>query len=195
MNQRSNITMTLAGALIAASLGQATAAEADPKGIDFFEKNIRPVLANNCYQCHSADARNLKGGLFLDSKQGILNGGDSGPVIVPGHPGESRLIEAIHHKGKLKMPPKRKLPERVIANFSEWIAMGAPDPRVANGGNPVKVKLTSRKAENFGPSFPQRKPSARCKERRLAKGEIDQFVLAKLEEKKLTVTRDATEGN
>ncbi|HAL05553.1 MAG TPA: hypothetical protein DCP58_10590, partial [Verrucomicrobiales bacterium] len=87
--------MTLAGALIVVSLGQATAADSNPKGIEFFEKNIRPVLANNCYQCHSADARNLKGGLFLDSKQGILNGGDSGPVIVPGNPSESRLIEAI----------------------------------------------------------------------------------------------------
>ena len=73
MNQRSNITMTLTGALIVVSLGQATVADANPKGIEFFEKNIRPVLANNCYQCHSADARNLKGGLFLDSKQGILN--------------------------------------------------------------------------------------------------------------------------
>ncbi len=92
MNQRSNITMTLAGALIVVSLGQAMAADSNPKGIEFFEKNIRPVLANNCYQCHSADARNLKGGLFLDSKQGILNGGDSGPVIVPGNPSESRLI-------------------------------------------------------------------------------------------------------
>ena len=86
MNQRSKITITLTGALIVVSLGQATAADAAPKGIEFFEKNIRPVLANNCYQCHSADARNLKGGLFLDSKQGILNGGDSGPVIVPGNP-------------------------------------------------------------------------------------------------------------
>ena len=67
-----------------------------------------------------------QGGLFLDSKQGILNGGDTGPVIVPGNPSESRLIEAIHHNGKFKMPPKRKLPERVIANFSNGSLWGAP---------------------------------------------------------------------
>jgi hypothetical protein len=75
---------------VVAALGQADAAEADAAGIAFFEKNIRPVLANNCYQCHSAEARNLKGELFLDSKQGMLNGGESGPVIVPGKPAESR---------------------------------------------------------------------------------------------------------
>ena len=73
---------------VVAALGQAGGAEADAEGIAFFEKNIRPVLANNCYQCHSAEARNLKGDLFLDSKQGMLNGGESGPVIVPGKPAE-----------------------------------------------------------------------------------------------------------
>ena len=193
MNQRSNITMTLTGALIVVSLGQATAADANPKGIEFFEKNIRPVLANNCYQCHSADARNLKGGLFLDSKQGILNGGDSGPVIVPGNPSESRLIEAIHHNGKLKMPPKRKLPDRVIANFSEWIAMGAPDPRVANGGNPVKSEIDLEEGRKFWSFIPPTKSQAPVvKNASWPRGEIDQFVLAKLEEKNLTVTRDAT---
>ena len=75
---------------VVAALGQAGAAEADAEGIAFFEKNIRPVLANNCYRCHSTEARNLKGDLFLDSKQGMLNGGESGPVIVPGKPAESR---------------------------------------------------------------------------------------------------------
>ena len=174
--------MTLAGALIVVSLGQAMAADSNPKGIEFFEKNIRPVLANNCYQCHSADARNLKGGLFLDSKQGILNGGDSGPVIVPGNPSESRLIEAIHHNGKLKMPPKRKLPDRVIANFSIWISMGAPDPRVANGGNPVKSEIDleeGRKFWSFNPPTKNQAPTV--KNAAWPRGEIDQFVLAKLE--------------
>ena len=117
-----------------AALGQADAAESDAAGMAFFEKNIRPVLANNCYQCHSAEARNLKGELFLDSKQGMLDGGESGPVIVPGKPAESRLLQAIRQVGKLKMPPRDKLSGQVAANFAEWIRMGAPDPRVANGG-------------------------------------------------------------
>ncbi|MFT6563099.1 MAG: hypothetical protein ACJAX6_001488, partial [Limisphaerales bacterium] len=118
------------------AIGQACAAQADAAGIAFFEKNIRPVLANNCYQCHSAEARNLKGELFLDSKQGMLNGGESGPVIVPGKPAESRLLQAIRRDGKLKMPPRDKLSGQVADNFAKWIGMGAPDPRVANGGNP-----------------------------------------------------------
>ena len=125
----------------AGALGQAGAAVADAAGIAFFEKNIRPVRANNCYQCHSAEARNLKGELFLDSKQGMLNGGESGPVIVPGKPAESRLLRAIRQVGKLKMPPRDKLSGQVAANFAKWIRMGAPDPRAVNGGNPVNSKI------------------------------------------------------
>ena len=178
-------------ALIA--LGQADAINANTKGIEFFEKNIRPVLANNCYQCHSADARNLKGGLFLDSKQGILNGGDSGPAIIPGNPGESRLLAAINHAGKLKMPPKRKLGDRVIANFSEWIAMGAPDPRVADDGNPVKNEIDLEAGRKFWSFIPPTKSQAPpVKNAAWPRGEIDQFVLAKLEENNLIATRDAT---
>jgi len=142
----------------AGALGQADAAEADAEGIAFFEKNIRPVLANNCYRCHSTEARNLKGDLFLDSKQGMLNGGESGPVIVPGKPAESRLLQAIRQVGKLKMPPRDKLSGQVAANFAEWIRMGAPDPRVVNGGNPVKSKIDLEAGRKFWSFIPPAKP-------------------------------------
>ena len=164
------------------ALGQACAAEADAAGIAFFEKNIRPVRANSCYQCHSAEARNLKGDLFLDSKQGMLNGGESGPVIVPGKPAESRLLQAIRRDGKLKMPPRDKLSGQVADNFAKWIRMGAPDPRVANGGNPVKSKIDLEAGRKFWAVIPPTKPDTPpVRDSAWPRGEIDRFVLAKLE--------------
>jgi hypothetical protein len=175
------------------TLGQACAAEADAAGIAFFEKNIRPVLANNCYKCHSAEARNLKGELFLDSKQGMINGGESGPVIVPGKPAESRLLQAIRRDGKLKMPPRDKLSGQVAAHFAEWIRMGAPDPRVVNGGNPVKSKIDLAAGRKFWSFIPPAKPNTPpVKDSAWPRGEIDRFVLSKLEENKLSPVRDAT---
>src|SRR4051794_38423918 len=87
------------------------AAPLDPAGIEFFEKKVRPVFVTYCYECHSAHAEKLKGGLRLDSKVGLMHGGESGPAIVPGKPNESRLIKAIRlSEPDLKMPPKRPLP-------------------------------------------------------------------------------------
>ncbi len=104
-----------------------------PEGIAFFEKHIRPVLVESCYECHSASAESLKGGLRLDSREGVLAGGDGGPVVVPGDVSKSALVEAIRYKNKdTQMPPLKhggKLPDGVILNFEKWIAMGAPDPR------------------------------------------------------------------
>src|SRR3954468_22421227 len=88
----------------------------DPKGIDFFEKNIRPVLVAHCYQCHSASSKELKGELRLDTKEGIRKGGESGAALVPGKPDESLLIKALQHEDGLEMPPKEKLPDNVVAN-------------------------------------------------------------------------------
>lgn len=188
-----NMTVGLSGMLALVSLSQATAAEPNAKGIEFFEKNIRPVLANNCYQCHSAEARNLKGGLFLDSKQGMLNGGDSGPVIVPGNPDKSRLLAAIRHEGKLKMPPRDKLSDQVASNFSEWIAMGAPDPRLANGGNPVKSTIDLEEGRKFWAFVPPEKGEApTVKNTAWPKGDIDRYILAKLEKNQLAPARDAS---
>ena len=105
-------------------------AEPDPKGIEFFETRIRPVLVDNCYICHSVGAKKSKGGLQLDTKAGLLKGGGTGPAIVPGKPGESLLLKAIQHKGEIKMPSEeKKLPEAVIKDMAKWIEIGAPDPR------------------------------------------------------------------
>jgi hypothetical protein len=103
----------------------------DPAGVDLFEKKIRPVLVQECYQCHSAQAaaqKKLQGELLLDTRDGARKGGESGPAVVPGKPDESLLVRAIRHDD-FEMPPKGKLPDAVIADFVKWIELGAPDPR------------------------------------------------------------------
>src|SRR4051794_36104922 len=101
------------------------AAEADV----FFESKVRPILADRCYECHSA-AKKVKGGLRLDTKEGWQTGGDSGPALVPGTPDKSLLIEAIRYGDlDMQMPPKKKLPEEEIAVLEQWIREGAFDPR------------------------------------------------------------------
>src|SRR5258705_10803299 len=101
--------------------------------IDFFENKIRPLLANNCYKCHSQNAEKVKGGLLLDTRDGGLAGGNTGPAIVPGNPDKSLLIQAVRYTNPdLQMPPKgEKLSEAQVADLVAWVKMGAPDPRVA----------------------------------------------------------------
>ncbi|MFM8471561.1 MAG: DUF1549 domain-containing protein, partial [Limisphaerales bacterium] len=102
-----------------------------PAQVEFFEKNIRPVLAGECYECHSSAKK--KGGLALDTREGLLKGGESGPALVPGQPDSSLLLQALRHTHPtIKMPKNgAKLDARIVANFAEWIRQGAPDPRAA----------------------------------------------------------------
>ena len=100
----------------------------DPAGVRFFEQKIRPVLVGQCYECHSAGSKKSRGGLRLDTRAGLLEGGDSGPSLVPGKPESSLLIKALRHE-ETAMPPKNKLADAVVSDFVRWIEMGAPDPR------------------------------------------------------------------
>ena len=96
--------------------------------VEFFEKKIRPVLVDNCYNCHSANT-NSKGGLRVDDRNGLLTGGGRGPAVVPGQPEKSLLIKAIRYDDKdLKMPPSKKLSREQIADLTEWVRRGAPLP-------------------------------------------------------------------
>jgi len=107
----------------------------------FFEGKVRPILKEHCYKCHSAEAEKVKGGLMLDTREGTLKGGDSGPMIVPGDPEKSRLIVAVRHTDPdLQMPPKEKLAAEQVAVLEEWVRRGAPDPRV--GGVPASAPET-----------------------------------------------------
>src|SRR5262245_31282385 len=99
----------------------------DPRGVEFFERKIRPVLATHCLSCHSAEAernKKLKAGLRLDRRDGVRKGGESGPSIVPNKPAESLLVKVLHYDGDVRMPPKGKLPAAVIADFEKWVSMG-----------------------------------------------------------------------
>src|SRR5437763_14610900 len=115
------LTITLLIAT-AASVGLAqTKPAAPPPGdatdsvaLESFEKKIRPVLVQHCYECHSHSANKSLGGIYLDSRAGILQGGKRGTGLVPGHPDKSLLIDAISYaKPDLQMPPKGKLPDSI----------------------------------------------------------------------------------
>ena len=113
-------------------------AEPSPADLEFFEKKIRPVLVEQCYACHSAKAAEtgkLRGKLVLDTREGALAGGETGPAVVPGKPGDSLLISALKHED-FEMPPKGKLSDAVIADFVKWVELGAPDPRKDKGAVP-----------------------------------------------------------
>ncbi|MEY4490085.1 MAG: hypothetical protein RIQ79_2593 [Verrucomicrobiota bacterium] len=116
---------------------------------EFFESKIRPVLVDQCYKCHSAQAEKFKGDLNLETRASTLEGGQSGPVLVLGKPEQSLLIEAIRYGNPdLRMPPKGgKLPDSVIADFEEWVRRGAPDPRTA-----APVAATAATAHAYAPS-------------------------------------------
>jgi hypothetical protein len=106
--------------------------ELAPRQVEFFETRIRPILVENCFQCHGD--KKQKGGLRLDSRTGLLKGGDDGPVIVPGRPDDSRLIMAVRHQGDLKMPPKQKLSPQAIDALAHWVKIGAPWPEAKTAG-------------------------------------------------------------
>lgn len=117
----------LAVLLLWIGLGLPTGASADEA--EFFEKRVRPVLAKHCYQCHSADAKKLKAELYVDSRSGLIAGGESGPSIVPGKPEESLLIRAVeYHDVDLQMPPRKKLAKAQVDDLKEWIRQGAVWP-------------------------------------------------------------------
>jgi hypothetical protein len=160
------------------------AAEPDPKGVEFFESKIRPVLAEQCYKCHSAQSGKAKGGLTLDTKAAMLKGGDTGPAVVPGHPEKSLLLTAIHQDADLKMPPKEKLSDAVVADFRRWIEMGAPDPRdrVASTAATALSNIDWTKARRFWSFRPVRKPAAPAvRDAAWPRTDVDRFVLARLE--------------
>ncbi|MGK0190075.1 MAG: hypothetical protein ACI9R3_005895 [Verrucomicrobiales bacterium] len=171
----------------AASLAGAgeSATPQQAEALSFFESKIRPVLAERCYSCHSDQAEKLKAGLYLDGRENIVTGGDTGPAIVPGKPEQSLLIEAIrYHNVDLQMPPKDKLDARVVADFETWISWGAPWPE---GEKKASRKLgdfdlEQRKSEHWAWQ-PVTNPAApEIANNDWSSDPIDRFVLAKLQE-------------
>jgi hypothetical protein len=165
-----------------------------PDQLEFFEKKVRPVLVQHCFECHSAKAKKVKAGLLLDSRAGMLEGGDNGPALVPGNPDKSRLIEAIRYTNvDLRMPRGGKLPDAVIADLRAWVKMGAPWPDEKQvKKNPYgEFDLQKRKNEHWcwQPVRAVEPPSV--KGFAWPHGAVDRFVLAGLEAKGLKPAADA----
>ena len=192
MHPASPISRLLASAILLGSVAlqaddKAVKAEVkfDPAGLEFFEKNVRPILTDRCYKCHSVSEGVSKGGLLMDSRASMVAGGDQGPAVVPGDLKKSLLVVAIHQTDpELSMPPKKngaKLTAPQIAILEKWIMMGAPAPA---GAAVVKLTGLSQKARDhwaFKPvgefSVPKKLSApAWCQ------NEIDAFILSKLDE-------------
>ena len=155
----------------------------DPPAIEFFEKEVRPLLVRRCFECHGPEAKRLEGGLLMNGHKSLLEGGDTGPAIEPGRPDESLLIDAITYEGDYEMPPKGKMPDEEIALLKKWVAMGAPWPESSSSGPDPREKfdLAARKQSHWAwqPIRDPEPPNVNAKDWPL--DPLDHFILARLE--------------
>jgi cytochrome c553 len=184
--KRTTMTSIACGATVVAALAASLAAAAEPSAddIEFFEKQVRPVLVETCQKCHGD--RKQEGGLRLDSRAGLLKGGDSGAAIESGKPDESLLVEAIAYADDIKMPPKGKLSDDKIAALTEWVRRGAPWPPEKIGADKSgEFDLAARKAKQwvFQPLRLVSPPVVNDESWPLSA--VDRFVQSKLEEARL----------
>ncbi len=158
-------------------------------GEDFFESKVRPVLAEHCFKCHSAQAKSLKGGLRLDSVDGMRLGGDTGPAVVPGDVEASLLVKAVKYDDDvLRMPPKGKLSDASIFALSRWVKEGAAGPHAAEKAlakKPPGLDFESARVHWAYQSVRQPELPA-VRDRGWLRSPVDAFVLASLEKASLT---------
>ena len=160
------------------------AADLTPAETQFFENKIRPLLTDKCYKCHSTQAEKVRASLLLDSKEGVLKGGETGPAVVPGEPDKSLLIKAVRYTDPdLQMPPKgNKLADEQIADLVAWVKMGAPDPRVAT---PAQMAWKDNSKTHWAWQKLTKPTVPEVKDASWPKTPVDNFILARLEEKDL----------
>ena len=201
----STILCLIAGVVVSLAGGQRVIAqESDPPSItsdqrDFFERKIRPVLAGHCWDCHGPDTAEAE--LRLDSIAAMLEGGERGPVVVPGQPEKSLLIQAVNHADTLQMPPKTKLPLAVIVDLTSWVKNGAvwPDsprlesqaPRLRASDKPVEFSEEQRNYWSFQPLGSPLPP--RVDDREWPNTPVDNFVLAQRESHQFATASRADE--
>lgn len=166
--------------------------QANAAQIEFFEKQVRPLFAQHCYECHSVEAKKLQAGLLMDSRAGLMRGGDSGEAVDPGNPDASLMIESVRYES-YEMPPKGKLPAKDIQTLERWVAMGAPWPKEAAptaDKNGPEFDLQQRKSEHWvwqpirAPEVPDVADTS------WPRDELDNFILAKLAEADLRPAAD-----
>ena len=190
------LAILMAGS-VTAVFGQLQAAEDLPvsasptaEQLEFFEAKIRPVLVEQCYECHSGTNATPKGGLRLDLRDTLMSGGDSGPALVPGKPEESVLLKALRYES-YEMPPKGKLPEAVIADFERWIQMGAPDPRTESAAPKATGVDYQKGLEFWAFKSPVKSEVPSVQNQAWAHSDIDRFVLHELAKRNLKPSTQA----
>jgi len=165
-----------------------SASKFSAQDIEFFEKKVRPLLVEHCYECHSQSSKKLEGGLRLDSRAAVLVGGDTGAAVVPSHPEQSLLIGAINYGDLYEMPPKYRLPPEAIETLFEWVKRGLPWPdekMSASATAPKEFNLQRRKSSHWAwqqlrdPTLPE------VGDKSWPLDPLDRFVLAKLEKNNL----------
>ncbi len=160
----------------------------DETSIEFFEKEVRPILTARCIECHGGGdgTKAPKGGLRMDARAELLKGGDTGAAIIPGKPGESLLVSAINYGDVYQMPPKSKLPAKEIATLTKWVEMGAPWPKeVASVGKVKPFDLAARRDEHWCWQAIRDHAPPTVKDSAWPVTAVDRFILAQLEAKSL----------
>jgi hypothetical protein len=158
-------------------------------GVESFEKRIRPLLADRCYECHGE--KKQKGGFRLDNAAALRKGGDSGPALVPGKPEESLMIKAVSWSDPdLQMPPKNKLSDSEISALTEWVKMGASDPRT-NASSSIAVGTGMSATNHWAYQAVKKAAPPQVKNTAWPRTSIDRYILAKLEAKEMTSVADA----
>ncbi|MDG2122293.1 MAG: DUF1549 domain-containing protein, partial [Verrucomicrobiales bacterium] len=189
---RSSPNLALIAAITGVIISTVTNLAATPvsaEGRLFFENKIRPALATHCYECHSADAKELGAKLLLDSRDGLRNGGESGPAIVPGKPEKSLIIQAVRRTDEHRMPPENPLPDTIVHDLVEWIKNGAPDPRSESARHPSDTNPSSSNHWAFQPIANPSPPDVHATAWPL--DPLDHFVLNNIESAKQAPSKDA----
>ena len=197
--------LMLPALVVICAIGSARAVAGDPDQKtqtareQFFEQNVRPLLAQSCYSCHGD--KKQKGGLRLDSIEAILKGGESGPAVVPGRPDDSLLVSAINYEGP-EMPPNGKLAPEKVAVLTRWVSAGAPWPRgdraahaTINSATPARTGLTAADAAfwSLQPIRAPKVPALRATSRfDWPRNPIDRFILKALRDHDLTPAPEAS---
>jgi Protein of unknown function (DUF1553)/Protein of unknown function (DUF1549)/Planctomycete cytochrome C len=166
-----------------------------PDDLAFFESKVRPILVENCYGCHSSQAKTLRGGLLLDTKAGWKKGGDNGAPINPGNPDDSLLVQAVRYDDPLmKMPPKGKLSAEAVLILEDWVRRGAPDPRgdapTLPTAKPARV-IDIAAAKATWPFTPLGDDDPPAIDDPTIRNDIDRFLRAKQREKQIAPAPEA----
>ncbi|HEX4613760.1 MAG TPA: PSD1 and planctomycete cytochrome C domain-containing protein [Urbifossiella sp.] len=203
-----HLAIAVALGAVAAALTVRHAAADDPKtdpgkafakaDVDFYEKEVRPILAAHCLKCHGADEK-IKGGFSLATREAVLAGGETGPAVDLKNHAASLLLKAVEYKDEsLRMPPKGQLPDKDIAVLRKWVSAGLPYPadKLTAQGGPAKHKekggVVTEEAKRYWAFQPITRPATpTVKNAAWVKTPVDAFILAKLEEKSLTPVRPA----